>query len=88
MVEEALRAFLGYGSAASLWESELAVEPSTPSLADGLEPQPVAAPEPDTQVGPPPPRPVEPPPPLGPEEALALALAELHALRDDGAGGR
>lgn len=84
VVEDALRAYLGYGTETSLWDDGPTGEPE-PSVAD-VE-LPVGAPEGDLR---PPelPRPVEPPTPLGPDEALALVLSELHALRDDGAGGR
>lgn len=73
VVEDALRAYLGYGNEESVWERE--VRPPVPS--DDAEP---------ARVEPPPPP--EPPQPLDPDEALSLAISELHALRVEDAGGR
>ena len=81
VVEEALRAYLAYGNAESPWASE--VDP--PARGDDSPAGGAAASELPPAEPPPPP---EPPPPLDPDEALALAVAELHALRDEDAGGR
>lgn len=80
VVEEALRAYLGYGNEESPWTSD--ADPPARSADErpahgGAE---VEVPVPSERD--------EPPPPLDPDEALALAVAELHALRDEDAGGR
>lgn len=81
VVEDALRAYLGFGNDESPWESEGAVPASSEEAAlagRAVEPPAPSAPVPAA----------EPLPPLDPKEALSLATAELHALRAEDAGGR
>jgi hypothetical protein len=75
VVEEALRAYLGYGTDADPWVVEPAAPPEEPAPVVPEPPPENAAAE-------------APPPPLAPDDALALAIGELHALRDERAGGR
>jgi hypothetical protein len=69
VVEDALRAHLAFGTGADLWD-----RPRSEPSARRVEPE-SNAPEPV------PAEPTVPPEPLGGTEALALAVAELHALR-------
>jgi len=90
VVEDALRTYLGYGNEESPWESEVdppaAGEAAAPE--SGAAPVVAAAPPEPAAAAPEPVAAAEPPPPLDPDEALSLAITELHALRVEDAGGR
>lgn len=101
VVEQALRAYLGYDADTGPWASPVdeVVGPATQAAAgealsgrEDEQPEELeqAAPiaESPVAIAPPPAAPPAPPRPLDAESALGLALRELHLLREEaGAGG-
>lgn len=88
VVEEALRALLGYGEADERWSRALTPEPADPggvalpaqredASAGAGDLEPSAPAEPETLEG-----------LLEPGEAVEVAVAELHALREEHADRR
>jgi hypothetical protein len=75
VVEDALRAHLGFGADGDLWGGQ---RPAPAPEQPGRQPRPTEAPQ----------EPAIPVEPMAAAEGLALATAELHAMRAEARAGR
>lgn len=92
VIEQALRAYLGYDADAGPWAGVIDQVADASSPPAGEEPDREAAqpdePEGASPISPPRAEPAVPPPPLDAESALGLALTELHSLREEAGASR